>query len=47
MSDEPDIGGKKKGGLVGKILMFLGFLIFAGGGFAGGIFYSEQLLSPS
>ena len=47
MSDEPDIGGKKKGGLLGKIFMLLGFLIFAGGGFAGGVFYSDQRLSPS
>lgn len=44
---EIDEAPKKKGGLVKKLMVFIGFIVFAAGGFGGGMFYSGQQLSPS
>ncbi|MCI5041936.1 MAG: flagellar basal body-associated FliL family protein [Donghicola eburneus] len=47
MSDANTDAPKKKGKILKIILMILGFLLFLGGGFAGGIYYAGMQMSPS
>ncbi len=47
MSDANTDAPKKKGKLLKIILMILGFLLFLGGGFAGGVYYAGMQMSPS
>lgn len=47
MSDANTDAPKKKGKLLKIILLVLGFLLFLGGGFAGGVYYAGMQMSPS
>ncbi len=47
MSDANTDAPKKKGKILKIILMILGFLLFLGGGFAGGIYYAGMQMPPS
>ena len=50
MSDTsvPDLDGRRKGGLLKKLIFFpLGAAVLAGGGFGAGMYFSGQRLSPS
>lgn len=47
MSDANTDAPKKKGKILKIILLVLGFLLFLGGGFAGGFYYAGTQISPS
>lgn len=47
MSDANTDAPKKKGKLLKIILLVLGFLLFLGSGFAGGVYYAGMQMSPS